>query len=642
MCQRRCQNFIFWRIKFIINELSCRIISNMQTKYICKLVFYFLLFQCVSFASNIVDISNLKSDNLLKNSYIYTDQTNSETIETIKDKRFTSINQTKSLSFGYSPNFTLWIKFTLTNNSDEVKEKIIEYENGLTTDLKFYNGTFMEEEGLFHIKSNRKTINPNFLIKLKPNETKTYYLQIFTSITTLIVNLSIHDTINYYEEELKHQNILMIFFSSMIILALYNIFVYFFTRVRSYLYYVFYIFTICLHQFFYVGFANIYIQEMYFMKIAIENAAIIVALPALSLALFTSSFINTKENFPKIHKYLKIYLIFFPMIILIIVLREEHGWLRNIFSVILLVSLFIITIYSVVKKNRQGYFLLFGWIVFFLSGMMMFLSSLGVYNFYDVIPYFIEIFLVFEAVIFSIALSDRIKELQKEKDNAQNSLIKQQKTETKRLEKMVDDKTIALQSTLVEKEILLKELNHRVKNNMQTIISLIRLQRDEVKDKKVEEMLITIQNRINAMNQLHQLLYTQNQDLSSISPTEYFESIVSEIQQSTYSEDILVRYNIQAKVSTEQAVYCGLIVNELVTNCIKHAFLINKGEIEIGYFNKNNKNILIVRDNGIGISDNANDSLGMSLIKSLVEMNLNGVLRIENNNGTLVQIEWEE
>lgn len=616
--------------------------GNMQTKYILKLVFYFLLFQYVAFASNVVDISTFKSDNLLKNSYIYNDQTNSETIETIKDKRFTPINQTKSLSFGYSPNFTLWIKFTLINNSDEVKEKIIEYENGLTTDLKFYNGTFMEEEGLFHIKSNRKTINPNFIVKLKPNETKTYYLQIFTSITTLIVNLSIHDTINYYEEELKHQNILMIFFSSMIILALYNIFVYFFTRVRSYLYYVFYIFTICLHQFFYVGFANIYIQEMYFMKIAIENAAIIVALPALSLALFTSSFINTKENFPKIHKYLKIYLIFFPIIILIIVLREEHGWLRNIFSVILLVSLFIITIYSVVKKNRQGYFLLFGWIVFFLSGMMMFLSSLGVYNFYDVIPYFIEIFLVFEAVIFSIALSDRIKELQKEKDNAQNSLIKQQKTETKRLAKMVDDKTIALQSTLVEKEILLKELNHRVKNNMQTIISLIRLQRDEVKDKKVEEMLITIQNRINAMNQLHQLLYTQNQDLINISPTEYFESIVSEIQQSTYSEDIIVRYNIQAKVSTEQAVYCGLIVNELVTNCIKHAFLINKGEIEIGYFNKNDKNILIVRDNGIGISENANDSLGMSLIKSLVEMNLNGVLKIENNNGTLVQIEWKE
>ena len=102
--------------------------GNMQTKYILKLVFYFLLFQCAVFASNVVDISTLKSDNLLKNSYIYNDQTNSETIETIKDKSFTPINQTKSLSFGYSPNFTLWIKFTLTNNSDEVKEKIIEYE----------------------------------------------------------------------------------------------------------------------------------------------------------------------------------------------------------------------------------------------------------------------------------------------------------------------------------------------------------------------------------------------------------------------------------------------------------------------------------------------------------------------------------
>jgi hypothetical protein len=92
------------------------------------------------FANNIVDISNVKSDNLLKNSYIYKDETNIETIETIKDKEFIPINQTKSLSFGYSPDFTLWIKFTLINNSDEVKEKIIEYENGLTTDLRFYNG----------------------------------------------------------------------------------------------------------------------------------------------------------------------------------------------------------------------------------------------------------------------------------------------------------------------------------------------------------------------------------------------------------------------------------------------------------------------------------------------------------------------
>ena len=155
----------------------------------------------------------------------------------------------------------------------------------------------------------------------------------------------------------------------------------------------------------------------------------------------------------------------------------------------------------------------------------MFLSSLGIYNFYDVIPYFIEIFLVFEAIIFSIALSDRIKELQKEKDNAQNSLIKQQKTETKRLEKMVDDKTIALKSTLVEKEILLKELNHRVKNNMQTIISLIRLQNDEIEDVKINMLLSTIQNRISAMSHLHELLY-QKDTIKFVDANEYFERII--------------------------------------------------------------------------------------------------------------------
>ena len=75
----------------------------MQMKYIFKLVFYFLFLQSMLFANNIVDISNVKSDNLLKNSYIYKDETNIETIETIKDKEFIPINQTKSLSFGYSP-----------------------------------------------------------------------------------------------------------------------------------------------------------------------------------------------------------------------------------------------------------------------------------------------------------------------------------------------------------------------------------------------------------------------------------------------------------------------------------------------------------------------------------------------------------
>ena len=149
----------------------------MQTKYILKLVFYFLLFQCAVFASNVVDISTLKSDNLLKNSYIYKDQTNSETIETIKDKSFTPINQTKSLSFGYSPNFNVWIKFTLHNSQNEPISKILEFDNPLVTNIILYENEFsINKEGLLDKKIDRKTVNPTFLINLDKNDIKYYPL----------------------------------------------------------------------------------------------------------------------------------------------------------------------------------------------------------------------------------------------------------------------------------------------------------------------------------------------------------------------------------------------------------------------------------------------------------------------------------
>lgn len=607
-----------------------------------KNIFIFLIiFSSYLFSNNSIDVNQHERVNLLSKSFIYIDKTKNETIESIKNKKFSEINSSKSLSFGYSPDFIVWVKFTLINNSDEIQKRILEYQSPLTTHVNFYDDNTLIKDGLFQITSNKQTLKPIFKIDLNPKESKTYYLQISSKITTLIINYKLYEIEDFYHNETSNQNILVFFFSAMLILAIYNIFIYFIAKFKSYLFYVFYILSISLHQFFYTGYSTFFIKDSDLVELIIKNASLIVALPIFFFTLFTISFTNTKENYPKVYKYIKVYIFIFPIIILIILLIEEQGWIRNFFSGILLALTFSLTIYSAIKKNRQSYFLLVGWIIFFNSMLFMYLASLGIYNIYNDIPYLVELLLVIEGLIFSIALADRIKILQIEKEKAKNSLIEKEKTETIRLSKMVDNKTKELQTALSDKEFLLKELNHRVKNNMQTIISLIRLQKESVKDHKAEELLITIQNRLNAMSKLHELLYTDNENLLFIIPTEYFEAIVNEIKESTYSKDIIVQYNIKAHIKSVQAVYLGLIVNELVTNCIKYAFLSNSNAIiNINFYKYESQNILEVIDNGIGYANNTKKSFGMNLIYSLVEIYLEGNIDIKNNNGTLVKIIW--
>ncbi len=586
-------------------------------------------------------VSSLFANQLKETNYIYIDYENIETIDTIKNKEFKYIENKKALPFGYAPSFTVWTKLTLKNTSNKVQKRILQYESPLTTHVNFYYDDKKYKEGLFQISSNRKVLKPFFEISLEANEEKTYYFQLSSKITTLIVDYKLYETQIFYEAEISKQNILVFFFSAMSILAIYNLVIYFIVGSKSYLYYVFYIMSVSLHQFFYTGYSSIFIQNPYLVESIIKAAALIVALPIFFFSLFTISFINARENHPVIYKYLRLFLIAYPIIILTIVYLQEQGWIRNIFSVILLLLVLFLTLYSVTKKNRQSYFLLVGWIIFFGSMISMYLASAGIYNIYNDIPYLVELFLVLEGVIFSVALADRIKLLEKEKEKVQLSLIKYQKNETIRLQSMVDEKTQKLQLALQDKEFLLKELNHRVKNNMQTIISLIRLQKESIKDPKMSEMLITIQNRLNAMSEVHQLLYSGNENLEFISPTEYFTSIVNGIKETTFSEDIIVNYDIKTYLKSEEAIYCGLIINELVTNSIKHAFTLNSGKIDIKFYKSENKKTLVVIDNGVGYDKYAQDSFGMKLIRSLIEIYLDGTISIVNKNGTHIKITWD-
>jgi len=604
-----------------------------------------LLLLLVNFVyADILSIDNqIKKQLLLPYSSVFIDKTNEMNIEDIqKDTVVFEKNDKKLLGFGYSPDFTVWIKFTLKNNTNKPIQKIVVYENSLTTHISFFDITQNKvyQDGLFNINTKRKTVYPSFKITLNPNESGTYYLKASSKITTLIVKLGLYDTDSFYEKEIKHQLILALFFGAMLILGIYNLFIYFFTKDVSYLYYVLYIFGIISHHMMYVGIAYIYFTTQDMIKYIIEFSSVFVAAPVYFLGFFSKYFLQLKR-YPKLNMILNVFLVLIPLFVLFFILTDGYDKYRNLLTFSLLIYLMIVTIYSAIKRDRQAYFILFGWMIFLSSGLVMYLSSAGVINFYQYFPYLVETSFVLEAIIFSIALSDRINTLQKDKIDANKKLINQQKNEKERLEIQVDEKTNDLKIALDEKGLLLKELNHRVKNNMQTIVSLIRLQSDEVEDEKYRDILSTIQNRINAMSHLHELLY-QKENISHVNAYEYF-SVLSDELQYTYNKNVRVSFDIRCELKMHHAIYCGLILNELMTNSFKYAFPNKNGHIQIKLFKEDNTITLIVSDDGVGYEKlQKTTSLGLILVDTLTIKQLKGTINTLSDDGVTVEITWNE
>jgi len=205
--------------------------------------------------------------------------------------------------------------------------------------------------------------------------------------------------------------------------------------------------------------------------------------------------------------------------------------------------------------------------------------------------------------------------------------------------------------SLKEKEILLQEVHHRVKNNLQVMSSLIKLQSRYIQDEKMLEMLKETGGRIQSMAIVHTKIYN-SKDYEFIQFGEYAKSLIENFQ-NTYGYKLRnVRFNVdigELKLNIDTAIPCGLIINELVSNSIKYAFPDDKaGKIDVSVTHvKDNIYKLVVKDNGIGSAEGVDlkksDTLGIQLV-TLLSRQLNGTLEVtsEFGKGTEFVITFEE
>lgn len=204
------------------------------------------------------------------------------------------------------------------------------------------------------------------------------------------------------------------------------------------------------------------------------------------------------------------------------------------------------------------------------------------------------------------------------------------------------------QRSLKEKELLLKEIHHRVKNNLQIIVSLLKLQSKFVFDARDLEIFNKSRSRVETMSLIHEKLY-KSQDISQIDIGNYLKDLISHLLKAYSVNSVNTDFEINAEniqVTIDTAIPCGLIVNELINNILKHAFPYGyRGKIQLNLFRSGENIILEVIDNGIGLPENIeldnNDSLGMQLIDTLVKQ-LDGVIEVTRNAGTKFSIEFKE
>jgi PAS domain S-box-containing protein len=206
-----------------------------------------------------------------------------------------------------------------------------------------------------------------------------------------------------------------------------------------------------------------------------------------------------------------------------------------------------------------------------------------------------------------------------------------------------------VQSSLEEKELLLKEIHHRVKNNLQVISSLLNLQSSAIKDPKILAVLKESQDRVRSMALIHENLY-RSSDISHLDVADYIKTLVSGLKRGYVNDRQDVKLDLQIEqipLDIDLAVPCGLIINELVSNALKHAFPDGRPDpkIRIEFKMLDQKNVhLSIEDNGVGLPEhfefNTVDSLGLKLIRILVRDQLEGNIAFSLKQGTRIDINF--
>ncbi len=601
---------------------------------------FFLFFSCLlpSYAGTI-DINDT-DQNILDKVQIYISDS-ALNFKDIQTKNDFQNHHSKNINLGFTRDKALWIKLSLKNSSNSSVTKVIEVQNPLLEEVLLYDNKGQKiQQGMLHVSAFQTTIEPSFFIIFEANSINTYYLKIRNSTTSLRLALLLKDPNSFIYEDHLQQTLVMLSLGIIIALFLYNLLLYIYGKEISYLYYCFYLATLVFQQLTYLGITPLFFSKSF---VEIDNLSVVIKVNGMYIvaALFAKEFLHTKR-YNRINKT-------YNTIIIIALLEiplfgtpwfyyPEVGILTGLIFVIFNISA---ALYIYKQGHKQARFFIAGWSVLVVGFILMIADGLGIISIMHKMPNFILYATVLEALLLSLAFTDRYALLREEKERADTLLVESLENRQAVIEAEIKKQTKNLFNALESKKILLKELHHRIKNNLQLILSMIRMQA-ETTTPSLKTQFNDLANRIIAISKTHEMLYLK-ENLQEIDMDEYISELCSRLEHSFYENDLIFQIDAQKiYLPLKEASYLGLIINEIIINSIKHA---NVRPLLIGISLKNEQKeyILTVKDNGKKYvhNQNAKKTLGMKLIMSLVHDQLEGDLEMHIQNGVSYAIRFQ-
>ena len=593
----------------------------------------------INIKAQIIDFSKNSEKILLQSEYLIDNLDKS--YEDIKNSSEFKKSNLEHLNLGFARDNSVWVRVKLYNPTDRILKKYLEVRNPLLEKVTFYNKDVVYISGMLHKNKNDRFINNTYSPILFPGEETIIYIHIENQTTALRFGIFIKDKEDFLVDEQLQQFLIIIFFGILITLLVYNISLYVYIRDKAFLYYCIYLLTLIFHQSTYLGMSPMFFPDW---LVDIDNMAVLFKVNAMYIAasFFAKSFLKTKD-YPSINKIYNLIIIAafveMPLFGTQYFYYPEIGILTGFVFVVFNVSA---GAYIYKKGYKQARFFVFSWSILVVGFIIIIYDALGVINVMHKYPNIVMYSTAMEALVLSLAFTDSYTILKDEKNRSDKLLLQTMQNYQNDLEVEIGKKTKILNEALENEQSLRYELHHRTKNNLQLILSIVRMQSDENINKDTTFTLKGLENRIEAIAKVHQLLSIKK-NLERISMYEYIEELCTDLEDS-FSNDRF-SFSISTKnisLPIQEASYVGLILNELITNSIKYAKR-HELNIVIEMDKKLNKYRLIYRDNGIGFKADSeeNKSLGSIIVETLVKRQLDGEMEIGVKNGIYYDIRFE-
>jgi len=603
-----------------------------------KLYTFFYIFFLL-FSSSLYGIDFEKNNHtLLLESEIFLD-TQGLGFKDIKKSTSFYTPTTDHLNFGsVDEKSTLWIRMKFINSTNRPLKRILKFNNPLLESVIMYDGNTTKYEGLYSGKIPRSSRHITFEVTLNPGEKKVIYFEIHHRTTALSLDISLLEPLDFLEKEHQQNIILTALFTIVGVLLLYSVIFYVYSKERVYLYYGLFLFTLLFQQATYLGIAHRFFPYWFLYY---DNLTVVVQVNLIMIAAiyFAKNFLQTYK-YPMIDKVYDIFL--YTALIEMVIVGTPWLYIPEIAIVATLIFLYF-NLFAAIYIYKQGYkqarLFIAGWLAQITGLSLIILDSLAIIPIMHKIPYLVMIFTSIEAIILSLSFIDRYNILKKEKESINADLMREYQNRQAIIEKEIFKKTNYLNDLLHNQEILLKELQHRTKNNLQLILSLVRIQSDKV-DAMLKQPFQDLENRIRTIAKTHEMFYLKD-DIQKINMDEYMQELCSDLVQLSQKEIILDINTHGIYIPIKEASYIGLIVNEVVTNSIKYITL-SHIFIAVDLSKEKGEYILVIRDNGGGFDyeNLQTQGMGLSLVKTLVENQLDGEMKIQVKNGLIYTIRF--